>query len=382
MNPHIRRTSLCLLVVWLVGPLLGSGRLAIAQETPVSASSRSVRGAMLDASQITESRLQSLQQAGTNTIVIPLGATTEAAPGVLQDAARRVRGGGLQLYYWIEIARCPELADAHPEWMASLQGHDEWRRWYPDTPQPDDDQVVKVYPWVPILYREAFEAHLQRVGGTLATAPPCDGVYLNDLQGAPSACGCGNTLCRWTADYGPKRTASPAPADAAARFVATVKQRFPNLSVIPVWLTECEEHDGTDDGACAGVGCFRGICWQAYTEQLIPVAQQNERLAVLSTYVELRRDLATYPQPAGWIGAVIESFQTMPPKHKGTAIPASRLISVLQGWGVDESIVHAQVEHSAGRRCVRLCRRILGCRSKLATTFGALEIIVLVIRIQ
>jgi hypothetical protein len=159
------------------------------------------RGAMLSARQATETRLRSLQQDGMGAVALELGngAGNRAAE---RRACQRIRDAGLDLYYWIEVARCRELAEAHPRWMASLQGHSQWRRLFKDPPTPQDDEVVKTYPWVPILNKESFDGQLTRIGRILKGRPEAKGVFLNDLQGAPSACGCGNHLCRWTSDYG------------------------------------------------------------------------------------------------------------------------------------------------------------------------------------
>jgi len=190
--------------------------------------------------------------------------------------------------------------------------------------------VVKNYPWVPVRYQEAFQAHLHRVRLLLKDKPPAKGIFLNDLQGAPSACGCGNPLCRWTSDYGPIVTATRLPADAAARFVAEVGRVAPQPEIIPVWTTECEEHD--QEGLCAGVGCFRGLCWKEYAGQLLPLARGAQRLAVLLPYRALQRDLARYGSTAGWITYAIDSFALLPPQREATAVAPHRLITVLQGW--------------------------------------------------
>jgi hypothetical protein len=226
--------------------------------------------------------------------------------------------------------------------MASLQGHREWRRFFPDFPRPGPDEVVKTYPWVPIVYREAFEAHRERVGRLLEGMPKPKGVFLNDLQAGPSACGCGHPLCRWTAHYGPIRTATPLGAEAAAEFVAAVRKLAPDSEIIPVWATECEKHDGAKDGMCAGVGCFEGICWRAWTEQLTPVVRDAPRLGALLLHREFQRDGPPYAADAGWIGEALSLFQEMPPKRGGRAVPARRLIAVLEGWNDDEN-VQAQI---------------------------------------
>ena len=287
---------------------------------------------------------------GHNAIVLQITTSGDDAASREMQAAKSILAGGLELAYWIEIARDPVLADAHPQWMASLQGHQNWRRLHPDFPQvaPDTGAVVKNYPWVPILYREAFDAHLQRVETLLHDKPPPSLIFLNDLQGAPSACGCGNILCRWTADYGPIKTATPAGDDAAAQFVTKVRAMAPQSQVIPVWVTECEQHDGTADGACAGVGCFEGICWQAYTRQLMPLAAASEKIAVLLPVRELQRELPVFQQPAGWIAHALESFQTMPAKHGGKAVDSRRLIAILQGWDVDDDLVREQIARARG----------------------------------
>ena len=300
-----------------------------ADEPPRAAS---VRTALVRADQVTDERLSSLAKEGFSAVALKLVASAEAGRNDEVRAARRIAASGLALHYWIEIARSPELADAHPEWMASLQGHEEWRRFFPNVAKPAEGEVVKNYPWVPIFYREAFDAHRDRVARLLADKPPAAAVFLNDLQAAPSACGCGHPLCRWTTDYGPKLTATKLGPDAAARFVAEVKKLAPDSRIVPVWATECEEHD--KDGVCGGVGCFQGICWKAFTQQLMPVMEQTEQLGVLLPYKAFERDLAVYGDEAAWIKHALRSFEIMPPTRGGKAVPVSKLIAVLQGWDV------------------------------------------------
>ena len=236
-------------------------------------------------------------------------------------AANKIEQAGWIVDYWIEIARCPELADAHPEWMASLQGHDEWRRHFAAAPAAAEGELVKNYPWVPIAYAESFAAQLGRVRRMLAHLPAPRRIFLNDLQGAPSACGCGNVHCRWTTDYGPAHTATPLGPDAAARFVVEVQKLAPQSQIIPVWTTECAQADP----ACAGVACYGGKCWQAWTEQLMPL----ERVAPLIAVLLQQDDLAT-PD--------LTSFDTEPPRHGGHSIARARLIPVLIG-GQDPNFV-------------------------------------------
>jgi hypothetical protein len=295
---------------------------------------------LLSPAQINAERISVAKRDGTSAIALVLRG---ADPEQELKAAQAIMDAGLALYYWIEIGRHAPLADEHPQWMASLQGHPEWRRFHKDFPEPKEDEIVKVYPWTPVFYQEAFEAHERRVAKLLAEMPAATGLFLNDLQGGPSACGCGHPLCRWTSDYGPLRTATFLGDDAPAKFVAAVKTLAPRSEVIPVWTTECEEHDGAKDGLCAGVGCFKGICWKAYCRQLAPVAEQSPRLGALLLYKEFQRDLSEYGEPAGWISWGVKSFQAMPKREGTRPIEAKRLIPILQGWDVTDKELAAQI---------------------------------------
>lgn len=325
----------------LVGVLVAPVRA----QKPVQPTVR-LQGAILAASKLTQQRIQELRETGHTTIVVLLSGRTAEERAAEQSAAVRVREAGLDLYYWVEVARSPELADAHPQWMASLQGHPEWRRLFPGTAQPTAAEVVKTYPWVPILSRETFDGQLTRVLKLLKNRVSPNGVYLNDLQGSPSSCGCGSTLCRWTSDYGKKRSTTPLGDDAASLFVAAVRKTLDGPEVIPVWTTECESHDGAKDGLCAGVGCFRGICWKSYTAQLEPLAKHSARLAVLTPFKEFQRDLPVYGPRAGWIDFAVKSFQDMPRRYGRPPIDAQRLITVVQGWNVNSEEIEAQLEIS------------------------------------
>ncbi|MFN3650602.1 MAG: hypothetical protein ACK47B_13580 [Armatimonadota bacterium] len=298
---------------------------------------------LLPVDQAKEDQLARIRREGAAGVALPLARGERES---LRRAAARVTSAGLELYYWVEVGRCPELADTNPQWMASLQGHSQWRRHFPRVRQPEAGEVVKNYPWVPIRYREAFAAHLHRVGELLRDLPTPKGIFLNDLQAAPSACGCGNPLCRWTPDYGPVRTATELPADAAARFVAEVRKLSPGSEIIPVWTTECEEHEMAEGEACDGVSCFTGACWTAYTEQLMPVAKEAKRIAALLPYRAFKKDLPRYGPEAAWVRHALGSFQKMPPLRKGAAVPAERLVAVLQGWDVTPAQRQAQIEQS------------------------------------
>jgi hypothetical protein len=143
---------------------------AIAEEANTRAGAASLFGALIKATDASTVRLNELESAGTNTVVFTLNSSDDKAKKAIRAAAANAERVGLAFAYWIEVARSPELADLHPEWMASLQTHDEWRRFFPNAPRPKANEVVKTYPWVPILSRETFNAQRERVLTLLANA--------------------------------------------------------------------------------------------------------------------------------------------------------------------------------------------------------------------
>ena len=332
-------------LIWLVLALgVASFCGCLTTERPAANNVPPYCGVLVTAEMVCDTNLKSWRGERLNVVL----AIENGSPEDLQkqtDAARRLIDAGFETEYWIEVARSPSMADAHPEWMSSLQGHDEWRRMFPDLKPAMPDEVVKNYPWVPILYTESFAAHLERIEHLLRDLPMPKRIWLNDLQGGPSACGCGHRLCRWTADYGPIHTATPLGDDAAADFVRAVAEKFPAAEIIPIWATECEEAD--EHESCGGVGCFDGICWQAYTRQLMHLEKVAPRIGVQCFYKVFERDLPRYGGRAGWIQFALRSFQEMPPQRGGRAIPANRLIAVVQGWDVDDAEQQSQIKFAA-----------------------------------
>ena len=296
-----------------------------------------LRAALISQRQSITADLRELKRQGYNAIALEVVRYVEAKSA--SEQANRIRKAGFRLYYWIDVGRCEELASARPELMASIQGHPEWRRHFPSFPQPAVGEVVKNYPWAPVFYKEAFEEHLKRIHFLVRLLPKADGIFLNNLQAAPSACGCGNTLCRWTTDYGPIKTATQLGPDSAAKFVATVKKLIPGAEVIPVWTTECQEHEMAKGQACDGVPCFSGTCWYEYTRQLMPLAAESSRIGALLTY----KSLGQKPE---WVDSAIRSFEKMPPTRKGAAIPAKRILPILQGWKVSATERADQIRRS------------------------------------
>jgi len=192
MNRFVLLIAGCCLVI------MTSSALAQEQATRM-------KGWLIEARSLLDLDPQDTTEAGLRQLVVAV----QDAPseGQLKALATLVESG-LELWYWIEIARDESMARQHPEWMSSIQGHPEWRRFHPAFPKVKENEIVKVYPWVPVFYEEALQAHLQKVNQLLRQWPAPHGIFLNDLQGAPTACGCGHPLCRWTSDYGPKKSAT------------------------------------------------------------------------------------------------------------------------------------------------------------------------------
>jgi hypothetical protein len=289
-----------------------------------------VRGIFARPERLTLEFLAHWKAEGATAVVVALD---EESKGRWRETADRVEKAGMALWAWVEVARNPALAQAHPEWMAATGGHhDDWRRRFPAAPRATGGEVVKAWPWVPIGYAPAFEAHRERLRTLLLDLPGnWVGVFLNDLQAGPSSCGCGNDQCRWALDYGTPSTSERTPGDdAAARLVAEVAARHPEKTVVPVWVTECEAVDlpGAKDGSglCGGVGCARGDCWPRYVRSWNPLVKAaSGPIAVALWSDTFRRD------PVRWMGTALPLFQN--PPQGGTPLLPERTIAVIQAWG-------------------------------------------------
>ena len=98
---------------------------------------------------------------------------------------------------------------------------------------------------------------------------------------------------------------------------------------------------------CAGVGCYKGTCWKVSSRQLTPLATQNENLGALLLYKEFRQDGPHYKGQAGWIGhALKHGFIEQQAKNAGAQVSTSRIFAVLQGWGVSDEEVQAQIDQA------------------------------------
>jgi hypothetical protein len=281
------------------------------------------------------------------------------------DASKTAAANGVDVYYWIEVGRNVKFATEHPDWMASLGMHDDWQRQFPKVRQLGKDEVVKAWPWTPIAYRDAFDAHIARIKRLLARVPSTHrGLLLNDLQGGPSSCGCGNLQCRWAIDYHVPATAKKLDGhDIAAKFIKKVAALAPDKQIIPVWTTECELHDLALEkqhpptwttGHCGDVDCMDN-CFARFVEQWNGLQQtQRGPVALLALHKEFRRDRSEYGPTPGWINHAVKYIN-----RKELKPPADgELWVVVEGFGVEaaDEMAARRAANQAGADTVLVAR--------------------------
>ena len=254
---------------------------------------------------------------------------------------RRVLDGGLELYWWVEVGRNAKMAKEHPRWMAALGSHADWQKHFPKVAEPGVGEVAKAFPWVPIGYREAFDAHLRRIEELLKRVPDgAKGWLLNDLQGGPSSCGCGNVLCRWAIDYHVTPTATKLEGDfTASRFLGEVRKRAGKQMVIPVWTTECEDVDlpankrqgkaGT--GLCGTVPCATGGCPESFSNQWSALVSGHEGpIALLALHTALQRTQTQLGGGPQWVTNAIGYLNQTLPAYKAKIVAPEQLWVVVE----------------------------------------------------
>jgi hypothetical protein len=300
-----------------------------------------------------------------NAVAVVLDERTSKA--AYREMARRISDGAMDLYCWIEVARNPKLAAAHPGWMAALGSHPDWLKNFPNAPEPGIGEVAKAFPWVPIGYRETFDAHLARIEQLLERAPlGWRGLLLNDLQAGPSSCGCGNLQCRWAIDYHVRSTATKLEGDdVAARFAAEVRKRVGDKPVIPVWTTECAEvdmpadkhqgHPGT--GLCGTVGCATGACPDTFSRQWSALTSgQNGPVGLLGLHTAFQRTRTEFGGGPSWVTNAMAYVNQTVPANGGKPISSQRLWVVVEGFRPDEEAAARELAAQAGAGAVIVAR--------------------------
>lgn len=290
----------------------------------------------------------------------------ESGDRAVRRAAAAISAANMELYWWIEVARNPEMASANPRWMAALGTHADWQKRFPNSPGPGVNQVAKAFPWVPIAYAEAFDAHLVRIEQLCKDLPAgARGVFLNDLQAGPGSCGCGNLQCRWAVDYHVSSTTRKmAGTNVAGRFVAETSKRT-ELPIIPVWTTECEESDMPSDknrgkpstGLCGSVGCATGACPSKFAEQFTELLSTHDGpVAFLAVHNSLERTHKEFGGGPGWVMNSVGYLQKTLAAERAAAFAKERVWAVVDGTDPGGEAMARQSAAKAGAAVVVVAR--------------------------
>lgn len=292
---------------------------------------------LVNPTDVTLESLEAWRREGFSTVVTVLD--EQFPPEVYRTAGSLIERAGWPHYHWVEVGRCPLLANEHPRWMASLGMHSDWQQKYPGSKRPAEGEVAKAYPWVPIGYQVTFAAHLDRIEKLLVrAAPDYRGLLLNDLQGGPAACGCGNVRCRWALDYHvPSHAGEQVGDDAAARFLKRVGQLTHNKELIPIWTTECEEIDlpGTENGTglCGKVECAHTTCPRAFARQWRSlIGGHRGSIGLLGLHRQLQQPGARGQPSANWVAAPLEYVDQIAGAAKEERLTRERVWLVVEGW--------------------------------------------------
>jgi hypothetical protein len=308
-----------------------------------SAFQRSVKETVLvDAGTVTDEKVAGWKKEGFTAVAVVLDDSIEKP--ALEAAAQSTAKHGLEIQAWIEVARHERTAKEHPDWVASLGMHDDWLKRFPKAKKPGNGEVAKAWPWAPIGFQAAFDAHLDRVKGLIAKVPAeYRLVMLNDLQGGPSACGCGNLQCRWAIDYRVPSTTAKTDGSPAAKFVAAVAKAAPGKEIVPVWTTECEKEDlppakqdpkgGASTGLCGDVDCF-GTCSKRFAEQWSALHEIHRgATGLLLLQKEFQRDSHDHGPAGQWFDRALAFIDGPADKR----FPRERLVLVVQGYDVTKA---------------------------------------------
>ena len=365
MNKYELDRSTKLLLAMFAAMLIVSKAVVQLAAAPGEANATPVEIVLVEPATVTSTTISLWKSEGFKAVALVLD--ERMAEAGYRESARRIAEGGLDLYCWIEVARNPRLAMAHPRWMAALGSHADWQKNFPKSPEPGAAEVAKAFPWVPIGYQETFDAHLARIEQLLRRAPPgWRGLLLNDLQAGPSSCGCGNLQCRWAIDYFVQSTATKLNGnDVAARFVAEVRKRAGDQAVIPVWTTECAEVDLPADkhqgrpgtGLCGTVGCATGACPDVFTRQWSALTSAYAGpIGVLALHTALQRTQNEFGGGPGWVTNAISYLDKTISVNGGNAILPQRLWVVVEGFRPDEERLARAVAAKAGVGAVIVAR--------------------------
>ena len=122
---------------------LPAGVRSLQAETPASAKTNlaPVEIVLVEPASVTPEKLSAWKKEGFKGVALLLDESCQTS--FCQRTAKAISGRSLELYYWIEVARHPALADEHPKWMASIGMHEDWQQRFPNVVPPQEDEVAK-----------------------------------------------------------------------------------------------------------------------------------------------------------------------------------------------------------------------------------------------
>lgn len=296
---------------------------------------------LLAMEECTPERVAELAGWGATGIALPLTRTRS----YLQTAIDTIQKAGLAAWGWIEVGRDEEAAQAHPEWMHMPQ-HSEWLQAFPDW---IGSHRALVYPWVCVNNAETFVWAVHKVRRLANAYPGLDGCFLNDIQGPPAGCGCGNILCRsWDNSPGVKIAPTPYAHPElffTVEFIRACQNALPGMRLVPVICPECEmgvtigktERPDVTLSSCRSIHCSRP-CALEYFPGLAKTLESQPRVGLLALYKLFGRDVPLYGETAAWVRGVVKHYLTLAPK--------TNLFAVLQGWDVTAAERLAQIRQA------------------------------------
>jgi len=305
-------------------------------------------GYLVQAAQVDSALLTRARQDQRDTIVLALDEDTDRAG--FGTAVQAVRAAGLQAAVWIEVGRDPAAAEAHPDWL-NTPWHPEWLKAFPAWRTPEG-AMPAVMPWISVHTRAVFDYALNRIATLLNRLPGREvlaALFLNDVQGGPSGCGCGNALCRsWDVSPGTKVAPSPFTHTEdyfTVRFVEAVTAAHPDLTIVPVICSECEigvtigglANPDLMTGHCHGITCGNP-CGGVYYPGLVRALAGQPLVGLLSFYRLFGRDRALYGDEAAWCAAIFDGYRQQN--------PTGAVVALVQGWNLPTEFIAAQTEQA------------------------------------
>lgn len=228
-------------------------------------------------------------------------------------AAGRVRGAGLELAWWIEVANQAAVAAGRPRFVAPGAA-----------------------PWIPLTSVEGGRLHAAWLDALLHEPLPRAATwYVAALQEGPRACGCDELTCQSAPLDGARadglRKAGPEAASLLIEQLRATLAAQPAAAgatppaVVPVWVPGCES------GHEVALGKHR--CRRSCALQLRPLARASDALGLLLLAPQFGKAGAS-GDGAAWIDATLRQFAT---RLETPSLTPDRFVAIVAACGADGS---------------------------------------------